>query len=95
MSDNTNNIIDTDRDEPHLTGQLICIKCGYRYIGTWNVKNAMKDLYCPVCNEKGYIIGTGQILEYGDLSDYNQDNPRKQSKPGQILNFPGINNEEV
>ncbi len=81
-------VIDIDCLEPHLTGGLICIKCGYRYIGTWNEKVWLKELYCPNCEEKGYIIGTGQILESGDLSDYSQKYPRLQSKPGQILEFP-------
>lgn len=81
-------VIDIDCLEPHLTGELICTKCGYRYIGTWNEKVWLKELYCPNCEEKGYTIGTGQILELGDLSDYNQKHPRPQSKPGQILEFP-------
>ena len=86
MSDNK--IIDIDCNEPHLTGELICLHCGNRHIATWNAKYWLKTLYCPICNIPGYLIATGQILEYGDLSDYNQDNPRKQSKPGQILEFP-------
>ena len=80
-------IVDIDCMEPHLTGELICVQCGYRYIGNWNAKVWLKDLYCPNCQTKGYTIGTGQILEYGDLTDYTEENPRKQSKPGQILKY--------
>ena len=85
-------IVDIDCKEPHLTGELICLRCGCRYVGIWNAKHWLKDLYCPSCQAKGYIIATGQIFEYGDLSDYDQDNPRKAAKPGQILNFPGCDN---
>lgn len=83
-------ILDIDCMEPHLTGELICIHCGYRYIGTWNEKVWLKDLYCPNCYEQGYTIGTGQILEAAYLPDCTKDNPKKMSKPGQILIFPQI-----
>lgn len=42
-------VIDIDYMEPHLTGELICMACGYRYIGTWNEKVWLKELYCPNC----------------------------------------------
>lgn len=51
-------IIDIDAMEPHLTGELICINCGYRYIGTWNQKVWLKDLYCPNCQTQGFNIAT-------------------------------------
>lgn len=82
-------VIDIDCNEPHLTGELICIKCGYRYVGCWNAKVWLKDLYCPNCQTQGFTIGTGQILEQSDLSNYTQSNPRKMNKPGQVLDFRG------
>lgn len=84
-------VIDIDALEPHLTGELICLRCGYRYIGTWNEKTWLKDLYCPYCDIQGFLIGTGQIME-SHLSEKPgccKDNPHPQSKPGQILIFPG------
>lgn len=81
------NVIDIDCMEPHLTGELICIRCGYRYIGTWNEKVWLKELYCPNCQTSGGTIATGQILEAGDLSGYTQKHPKVQSKPGLILEF--------
>lgn len=68
-------IISIDCMEPHLTGELICIRCGYRYIGTWNEKVWLKELYCPNCQERGFIIGTGQILEAKYSPDCNKGNP--------------------
>ena len=82
-------IDDIDCMEPHLTGELICLKCGYRYIGTWNEKVWLKDLYCPNCQTQGFNIATGQILESGDLSEFDKEHPKKMNKPGLIINFPG------
>lgn len=87
-------IIDIDYYEPHLTGELICMRCGYRYIGTWNEKVWLKELYCPNCKTQGFTIGTGQILE----SRYDEDRPEPtpMSKPGKIIEFkPNISGQEV
>lgn len=87
-------IIDIDAYEPHLTGELICMACGYRYIGTWNEKIWLKELYCPNCKMQGFTIGTGQILE----SRYDEDRPEPMpmSKPGKIIEFkPNISGQEV
>lgn len=83
-------VIDIDCMETHLTGELICMRCGYRYIGTWNEKVWLKDLYCPNCQIQGFTIGTGQIMET-HLEDHplcDKEHPYPQSKPGQILEFP-------
>ena len=83
-------IVNIDCMEPHLTGELICLLCGNRYIGTWNAKIPFKDLYCPSCNNAGYLIGTGQPMEMGeDIDDYSQKYPRPIGKPGIIVKFPG------
>ena len=50
MSDDK--IMDIDEYVPHFTGELICIKCKYRYIGTWREDVWLKDLYCPKCNQQ-------------------------------------------
>lgn len=86
-------IIDIDAMEPHLTGELICVRCGYRYIGTWNAKVYMKDLYCPNCQEPGYTIGTGQIME-SQLNNCDKEHPHPQNKPGIILQFPRQNKDD-
>lgn len=85
-----NKVVDIDCMEPHLTGELICIRCGYRYIGVWNEKVWMRDLYCPNCQTQGSTIGTGQILE-SSLNEKplcDKEHPHPQSKPGIILDFP-------
>lgn len=35
------------------------------------------------------MIGTGQLMEYGLIEDYDKEYPRKTSKPGTVLTFPG------
>ena len=80
-------IIDIDCMEPHLTGELICVACGYRYIGTWNEKVWLKELYCPNCQKSGYTIGTGQIIEHGDLSAYDKEHPKPYGKPRYNIKF--------
>lgn len=80
-------VVDIDALEPHFTGELMCVKCLYRYIGTWNEKVWLKELYCPNCQIPGYIIGTGQILEHGPLKGYDKENPKEVNKPGMVLDF--------
>lgn len=62
---------------------------GYRAIHTWPCETLLKDLICPGCDSKQYMIGTGQIMEHSDLSGYDKEYPRKTSKPGTVLTFPG------
>ena len=83
-------IHDINENEPHLTGELICLNCWYRYIGTWVEKVWMKDLYCPNCSRQGTTIATGQILQ----SEFDEDapEPMPQSKPGRIKTNGELNN---
>lgn len=83
-------VIDIDAYEPHLTGELICLRCGYRYVGTWNEKVWLKQLYCPNCQIQGFTIGTGQIMEsyLNEKPGCDKEHPHPQSKPGQIIDFP-------
>ncbi len=59
---NNENVI--EMPYPHIVQELICIRCKKRFVsvrpnnGTW-----LKDLYCPHCNKKGFLIATGQELE--------------------------------
>ena len=48
---------------PHCTAEVMCIHCMKRWIGVWPANTWLKDLTCPNCNTKGYIITTGQYLE--------------------------------
>lgn len=92
-------ITDITEYQPHLTGELICLHCGYRYIGSWVETVWLKNLYCPNCNEQGWTIATGQILE-SRLADgelyCDAEHPFQMSKPGKIIEFkPNISGQEV
>ena len=57
------NIIDMDAYRPHCVSEVICIDCGHRYISVYPEGTWLKDLECPGCHKKGFIIKTGQDIE--------------------------------
>ena len=54
---------DIDCLQPHKVSEVICIKCGYRWISVRPSKTRLKDLQCPSCKYQGYTIETGEIIE--------------------------------
>ena len=50
-----------DLDE-HTVSELICVKCGKRWIGVRPTSCLLKHLECPGCGLAGYVIETGQEL---------------------------------
>lgn len=48
---------------PHKVSEVICIRCGYRWISVRPLKTKLKSLECPNCNHQGYTIETGEIVE--------------------------------
>lgn len=50
-----------DLDE-HTVSELICVKCGKRWIGVRPTSCLLKHLECPECGLDGYVIETGQEL---------------------------------
>ena len=56
-------LFDKEYNTPHIVHEAMCLKCLHRWIecrpeGTW-----LKDLECPHCERKGFIIATGQEME--------------------------------
>ena len=49
--------------QPHKVSEVICIRCGYRWISVRPLKTKLKNLECPSCNYQGYAIETGEIIE--------------------------------
>ncbi|MCR5447423.1 MAG: hypothetical protein K6E80_07405 [Schwartzia sp.] len=45
-----------------VTAEVICLKCLFRYIGTFPESVRLKELECPECGKVGSIIMTGQDL---------------------------------
>lgn len=57
------NIIEIERDLPHITAECICVKCLDRGIHVFPECTWLKNHECGNCGEIGYIILTGQPLE--------------------------------
>lgn len=55
-------IIDICENSPHCVAELICVRCGTRWIGVWPEGTALKDLHCENCGP-GFVIKTGQDME--------------------------------
>jgi hypothetical protein len=62
----TDKIIDFEANLLHEVSEVICIKCLHRYICVRPSGTLLKNLECPNCSEKGYVIETGQDLQEDD-----------------------------
>ncbi len=56
------NIIDIEEGLPHKVSEVICVKCGHRWIAVRPIETQLKELECPNCG-KGYVIETGEVIE--------------------------------
>ena len=54
-------ITDIEENEPHKVSEVICIKCGKRWIAVRNAKVKLKELHCD-CFGAGYVIETGEEI---------------------------------
>ena len=60
--------------QPHEVCELICINCKRRWVGVFPSDSLLVDLYCPGCEQSGYVIMTGQPVDYMlDEDDYKLD----------------------
>jgi hypothetical protein len=48
---------------PHKYSEVICLKCLTRWIAVRPEKTLLKQLECNICNNIGYVIETGEIME--------------------------------
>lgn len=56
------NITPIEEKMPHVVSEVICVKCGMRWIAVRPEKTLLKDLECRNCGQ-GFVIETGQVLE--------------------------------
>jgi len=49
--------------EPHEVSEVICIRCGKRWISARPEDTLLKDIECPNCGA-GFVIETGQDLKF-------------------------------
>ena len=51
---------------PHKTSEVVCLGCLKRWIAVRPMATLLKDLECPRCGIKGYVIETGEIINTED-----------------------------
>lgn len=56
-------------NQPHEVSELMCIKCGYRYIGVYPESTPLKSMQCPSCDTVGWMIKTGQTIDSSSMDD--------------------------
>lgn len=54
--------IDIDANMPHKVSEVICVKCGSRWLAVRPIVCKLKDLVCKQCG-RGYVIETGEVIE--------------------------------
>ena len=57
-------IINIEENLLHKVSEVICINCKHRWIAVRPEKTLLKDLECPKCQTKGFVIETGEIIDY-------------------------------
>lgn len=55
-------IIDINENAPHKVSEVICIGCKKRWIAVRPIGVLLKDIECPQCHERGYVIETGEEI---------------------------------
>ena len=50
---------------PHVVSEVICVKCGFRWIAVRPEMTLLKDLECRNCGP-GFVVETGQILDVSE-----------------------------
>lgn len=57
-----------DSRKPHTISEVICVKCGKRWVSVRPQATLLKKLECENCGA-GYVIETGQDLEAVDTCE--------------------------
>ena len=56
------NIHYIEEKQPHKVSEVICVKCGKRWIAVRSETTMLKELECSNCG-RGYVIETGEELD--------------------------------
>jgi hypothetical protein len=57
-------VINIEENLPHKVSEVICINCKYRWIALRPSKCKLKNLECTECHQQGFVIETGEIIDY-------------------------------
>lgn len=55
-------VVDIDENLPQIVSEVICVKCGFRWIAVRPSSVLLKELECKNC-DVGYVIETGQEID--------------------------------
>ena len=55
-------ITNIEARKPHSVSEVICVKCGKRWISVRPEGTLLKDIVCENCGA-GYVIETGEVME--------------------------------
>lgn len=67
-------------DEDIVCSELMCVRCGFRWIAVRRPGLPLKKIECPHCEKKGFVLETGEDLEsFLDDEDDNADTGRQSS----------------
>ena len=55
-------ITNIEARKPHSVSEVICVKCGKRWISVRPEETLLKDIVCENCGA-GYVIETGEVME--------------------------------
>ena len=61
-------VLSIDENKPHVVSEVICVKCGKRWISVRPCKVLLKELECPNCGP-GFVIETGEDLDKGESNE--------------------------
>jgi len=50
------------KETPHTVAEIMCWKCGARWIAAYPSATLLKDLQCPGCHNAGHAFLTGQDI---------------------------------
>lgn len=56
-------IVGIDEHLAHKVSEVICVRCGKRWIAARPATTMLKCLECPDCKYTGFVIETGEVLE--------------------------------
>lgn len=62
-------VVDIESNLPHIVEELMCINCKFRYIGVRSIRLKLINIVCPSCNQSGFIISTGELIDQDDYDE--------------------------
>ena len=62
-------LVNIEENMPHKVSEVICVRCGHRWIAARPAVVRLRDLECPGCGGFGGVIETGEVIE-----DYENSN---------------------